>query len=59
VSLTVTLNIPTGHPAPRVTVDWGDGTREDIGIVPTVRTVTHAYADAGAYTITASATTDS
>ena len=58
VSLTVTLTIPAGRPAPRVTVDWGDGTRQDIGIVPTVRTVTHTYADAGDYAITASASWD-
>jgi hypothetical protein len=58
VSLTVTITIPTGDAAPRVTVDWGDGTNQDIGIVPTVRTVTHAYADAGDYAITASATWD-
>ena len=43
---------------PRVVVDWGDGTVQDIGIVPTARSVTHSYADAGAYAITASATWD-
>ncbi len=58
VSLTVALTVPSGGAAPRVSVDWGDGTNEDIGIVATVRTVTHVYADAGPYTITATANGD-
>jgi hypothetical protein len=56
VSLTVTVTVPTGGAAPRVIVDWGDGTRQDIGLVPTIRTITHAYAATGAYAITAAAT---
>ena len=58
MSLTVTLTRPTGGGVPRVIVDWGDGTIQDIGIVPTVRTVTHSYADDGAYVVTASAAWD-
>jgi hypothetical protein len=44
---------PTTGPAPRVTVNWGDGSSEDIGIVAAARSVTHTYAAAGFYTITA------
>lgn len=44
---------PATGPAPRVTVNWGDGSSEDIGIVAATRAVTHIYSTAGFYTITA------
>jgi hypothetical protein len=50
---TQTPAAPTTGPAPRVTVNWGDGSSEDIGIVAAARSVTHTYAAAGFYTITA------
>ena len=46
----------TAGPASRVTVDWGDGTTQDIGVVAAARSVTHTYTAPGFYTITASGT---
>jgi hypothetical protein len=50
VSLTIT---PAANTAARVTVNWGDGSTEDIGVVAAARSVTHTYSAAGFYTITA------
>jgi hypothetical protein len=47
---------PSTGPAPRVVVNWGDGNSEDIGVVAAARSVTHTYASAGFYTITATGT---
>jgi hypothetical protein len=47
---------PSTGPAPRVTVNWGDGNSEDIGVVAATRSVTHTYATPGFYTITATGT---
>jgi PKD repeat protein len=58
VTLTITPTIPTGGAAPRVIIDWGDGTTQDLGTVGAARTVTHTYTASGAYTITASATSE-
>lgn len=58
MTLTITPAIGTGNPPPRVVVDWGDGTKEDIGLVGGARGVTHTYATPGFYTITVTATTD-
>jgi hypothetical protein len=51
-----TTPAPTTGPAPRVTVNWGDGSSEDIGVVAATRSVTHIYSAAGFYTITATGT---
>jgi PKD repeat protein len=53
VSLTIT---PAANTAPRVTVNWGDGSVEDIGVVSAARSVTHAYTTPGFYTISAAGT---
>ena len=59
VTLTVTPTVATGGTAPRVTVNWGDGSSsEDLGIVTAARTVTHTYSSQGVYTIVATATSD-
>jgi hypothetical protein len=55
VTLTVT---PAAGTSPRVVVNWGDGSAEDLGIVAAVRSVTHTYPRAGSYTITTQATAD-
>jgi PKD repeat protein len=56
VTLTVTPTIGTNNVAPRVVIDWGDGTQTDLGVVGAPRTVAHTYALPGNYTITATAT---
>lgn len=56
VTLTVTPTIGTNNIAPRVVLDWGDGTQTDLGVVGAARTVAHTYALPGNYTITATAT---
>jgi hypothetical protein len=58
VTLTVTPTVAQNNAASRVTVNWGDGTVEDLGLVATPRSVAHAYTGAGTYTITATATGD-
>ncbi len=50
VTLTIT---PAANTAPRVTVSWGDGVDQDIGVVAAARSVTHTYTAAGFYTINA------
>ena len=56
VALTIT---PAANTAPRVTVDWGDGTPpQDIGAVAAPRSVTHIYTLPGFYTINASGSQD-
>lgn len=58
MTLTITPSITAGNPPPRVVVNWGDGTSEDLGIVPGPRGVTHTYDDPGFYSITVSATSE-
>jgi hypothetical protein len=55
VTLTVT---PRDGTTPRVVVNWGDGSIEDLGIVASQRTATHTYLSSGNYTISATATFD-
>jgi hypothetical protein len=55
VGLTIT---PAANTAANVTVDWGDGDRDPIGIVAAARTVTHVYDLAGFYSITVSGTSN-
>jgi hypothetical protein len=58
VTLTITPTIATGGVAPLVTVNWGDGTTETVGVVASARTVTHVYQSAGSYTIGVTAVAD-
>jgi hypothetical protein len=58
VTLTVTPSIPTGGQAPRVVVQWGDGTQSDLGTVAAARATTHTYSSSGAFVVTAIATAD-
>ena len=51
-----TTPAPTTGPASRVTVNWGDGSNEDVGVVAATRSVTHIYRLPGFYTITATGT---
>lgn len=53
VTLTVT---PATGTAPSVIVTWGDGASTNMGLVSAAQSVTHAYSNAGSYTITATAT---
>lgn len=53
MTLTVT---PAGGTAPKVVVNWGDGSDTDLGIVSAERRVTHVYGESGSYVISASAT---
>ena len=55
VTLTIT---PAGGTAPRVLINWGDGSTQDLGTVAAARTATHSYASSGAYTIVATSTFD-
>ena len=56
MTLTIT---PAANTAPRVSVDWGDGTSpQDLGTVATARTVNHTYAIQGAFSIRATGTQD-
>jgi len=54
----VTPEVGANNTAPRVVVDWGDGSTTDLGFVPAARTVVHTYLKAGFYTITATAVSD-
>ena len=67
LTLTVSPNPTAGQPttltivpatgtAPRVTIDWGDGSQDTIGVVASSRTVNHTYAQAGAFSIRATGT---
>jgi adhesin/invasin len=53
ITLTVT---PAAGTAPRVVMDWGDGSSSDLNIVSSARGVAHTYSSAGSYIITATAT---
>lgn len=53
VTLTVT---PAAGTRPRVVIQWGDGSSDDLGTLGAARSVTHTYASSGSYTITATAT---
>ena len=56
--LTLTIT-PSANTAPRVVVDWGDGSgQQDLGIVAAPRTVNHTYTAQGAYSIRATANAD-
>jgi hypothetical protein len=55
VTLTIT---PGAGTAPRVIINWGDGSTDDLGIVAAARNVTHVYQASGSYAITATATGD-
>jgi hypothetical protein len=58
VLLTVTVTVATGNPVPSLSVDWGDGSTEDLGLVANSRGVAHTYTAVGSYVITVSATAD-
>jgi adhesin/invasin len=58
MTLTITPSITAGNPPPRVVVNWGDGSSDDIGLVPGARGVTHTYTQQGFVTISVTATTD-
>jgi hypothetical protein len=55
IALTVT---PAAGTAPRVTVEWGDGRSDSLGVVTAARTVAHNFAAPGSYIISAIATAD-
>ena len=48
---------PSNHPITSWTINWGDGTGDQT-VTGNPNSATHVYADAGTYTITASATED-
>jgi len=54
-AMTLTVTPATGT-APRVVINWGDGSETDLGIVSVERRVTHVYGESGSYAITATAT---
>jgi hypothetical protein len=67
LTLTVSPNPTAGQPttltivpatgtAPRVTLNWGDGSEENIGVVASSRTVNHTYQSQGAFSIRATGT---
>lgn len=58
VTLTVTPTIASGGQAPRVVVNWGDGSTTDLGTVASARSTTHVYSSAGTYAVTATATAE-
>jgi adhesin/invasin len=56
--LNITVTVSAGNPVPTLTVDWGDGSTEELGIVSGSRGVAHTYNNPGTYVITVSATAD-
>lgn len=58
VTLTVTPTVGTGNSAPRVSVAWGDGSTDDLGVVASARNAVHVYNSAGTFSIVATATGD-
>lgn len=56
--LTVTVTVATGNPVPTLSVDWGDGGTDDLGLVATTRGISHTYGEIGSYVITVTATAD-
>jgi hypothetical protein len=52
VTLTVTPTVASGGAAPRVVVQWGDGTQDDLGTISSARSVAHVYSNPGNFTIT-------
>lgn len=53
-TFTFAVTVPTNGGAVRnLTVNWGDGTEQDLGAVSTNATVTHVYHSAGSYNLTA------
>lgn len=46
----------TGNPLREVIIDFGDGTRENLGAISSATSVSHTYARAGQYRVTATAT---
>jgi PKD repeat protein len=56
-TFTVTPNTTTnGNPLREVVVDFGDGARENLGAISAATQVSHVYARAGQYRVTATAT---
>jgi hypothetical protein len=48
----------TNAAAPTVSINWGDGTTESLGLVASPRRVSHIYNSTGTFQITATATAD-
>jgi PKD repeat protein len=46
----------TGNPLRSVVIDFGDGTQENLGTISGATTISHTYARAGQYRVTATAT---
>jgi hypothetical protein len=60
VTATITPTIGANNTAPRVVINWGDGSSDqDLGTVAAARTATHTYSATGVYSVTAVATTGS
>jgi hypothetical protein len=53
--MTLTITPATGI-TPQVSINWGDGSSQDIGVVAAARSVPHTYGDDGTYAITVAAT---
>lgn len=56
-SVTATVT-PPANTNPHVVLDWGDGTKDDLGVLTasTARTDTHTYSSTGTYLISATST---
>jgi adhesin/invasin len=60
-AVSVTITPPaadTNATVPNVSINWGDGTVESLGLVASPRTVSHVYNSTGTFQITATATSD-
>lgn len=55
VSFTLT---PASGTTPSVTINWGDGSSQTLGVLSAARIIAHTYTTQGTYTITAVATDD-
>jgi adhesin/invasin len=58
VSVTITPPAADQGTVPSVSLNWGDGTVENLGLVASARSVSHIYNNTGTFQITATATAD-
>jgi len=56
VTANISPTIGSGNVPPQVTINWGDGTQENLGTVNSARSVVHIYNVPGFYVVVANAT---
>ncbi len=58
VVATITPTIGANNLPPRVTINWGDGNQEDLGVVAGPRSLSHTYTTPGTYAVVVTATSE-